>query len=142
MFYVNSKSGNKYGVVDTKDRIEEFYTEKQLRSFKVPILGVYESDILVVAPPDVIRSYISNKLVKDLVERIPLWYTFDLVFRSKPNGLNIVTNYGISIRRSSKDTYTLFDENRNYRTFNSNDMISHLEWYIKFHQLTHFSYKE
>ena len=33
MFYVSSKNGDKYGVTDTNDNIEEFYTSEQLSDF-------------------------------------------------------------------------------------------------------------
>lgn len=34
MFYVSSKRGNKYGITDTRDGVEEFYTPKEMVEFR------------------------------------------------------------------------------------------------------------
>lgn len=44
MFYVNSKNDSKYGVIDTDDNVEEFYTKEELSDFffnhRIKIFGV------------------------------------------------------------------------------------------------------
>lgn len=44
MFYVSSKNGDKLGVTDTKDNVEEFYTKEELADFffnhRIRISGV------------------------------------------------------------------------------------------------------
>ena len=48
MFLISSKVGDKYGVKDTSDDVEEFYTSKEIydiiRNLEIPIRGVSLSD--------------------------------------------------------------------------------------------------
>ena len=51
MFYVSSRNGNLYGVTDTTDEVEEFYTAEQIYALiyklRIIILGVTKDNILV-----------------------------------------------------------------------------------------------
>lgn len=50
MFYISSKRGSKYGIRDTKDGIEEFYSPDQIKQIakKIKIYGVSYKGITVV----------------------------------------------------------------------------------------------
>lgn len=60
MFYVSRKVGRKYGVIDTTDGVEEFYTMKALEEFVesgVPIRGVdYINRKLVITPVSIVET--------------------------------------------------------------------------------------
>lgn len=71
MFYVSRKVGRKYGVIDTSDNVEEFYSMKDLERFYnngIQIKGVeYVCRRFVVTPAIVVDNKVSaakNKLVK------------------------------------------------------------------------------
>ena len=70
MFYISRRRGSKYGVVDTSDGVEEFYTKERLKSFYdrgIDIEGVsYVDGLFVVTPTirvDSKESAAKNKLM-------------------------------------------------------------------------------
>lgn len=70
MFYISRRRGSKYGVVDTSDGVEEFYTKERLKSFYdrgINIEGVsYVNGLFVVTPTirvDSKKSAAKNKLM-------------------------------------------------------------------------------
>lgn len=70
MFYISRRKGNKYGVVDTSDGVEEFYTKERLKRFYdrgINIEGVsYVNGLFVVTPTirvDSKKSAAKNKLM-------------------------------------------------------------------------------
>lgn len=71
MFYVSRKVGRKYGVIDTSDNVEEFYSMKDLENFYnngVAIKGVdYVGKRFVVTPAIFIKDKVAaakNRIVK------------------------------------------------------------------------------
>lgn len=145
MFYIDSKkSDGTYGVIDTKDNIKEFYTEKQLRSFGVDIFGLYDDCIFVSGTPNLISYLCRNGRYKDMIKRMPLYYTFTIRFKSRPTKgeMSFVSNYVIEIRRSDENTYSLFDENRRYRTLDEVSLVNTVSWYFNNNILSDISFKE
>lgn len=53
MFYVSSKKGDLYGVTDTKDEVEEFYSKEQLFKYcteGIKIAGIFGTSINITSP--------------------------------------------------------------------------------------------
>lgn len=74
MFYISRKVGNNYGVVDTKDNIEEFYTREQIldtvSKLKVSIKGVRENTVNVYAPKFDLDFTVNNAEFEDVINNI------------------------------------------------------------------------
>lgn len=53
MFYVSSKNGSHFGVTDTKDNVQEYYSREELLAFHdkgITIHGVTSSKITITSP--------------------------------------------------------------------------------------------
>lgn len=84
MFYISRKLGTKYGVIDSTDGVEEFYSMKQLERFLaqgVQILGVaYVHNRLIVNPAVVVDSKSQAAKTKLLKGTCTGYAGFDLKF--------------------------------------------------------------
>lgn len=112
MFYVSSAKGNKFGVTDTGDGKEEFYSKEELLTFVnkqgVEINGVDNHDVCVVVLPKatlkLFKSYDFESALKSMVTDNTC---FGIKLRSQPTGgeMHFVSNECINIRRVGVDKF-------------------------------------
>lgn len=122
MFYVSRKVGRKYGVIDTNDGIEEFYTIKALKEFidnGVQIRGVeYIHKRLVITPISIVEnrnSAAKNRVVSGTSTGID---GFDLKFEGdKVIALPLTDKFFEYAERNSKNGGFVL---------NIPDMVTHL----------------
>ena len=113
MFYVSSKVKDKYGITDTLDGVEEFYTKKDIldlvNKFHLEILGVdIDSNICIVVPLNVTAKLFREGKIYQAISSMTIDNTrFGIVFRSKPNKYNFVNNAVINISRRGVNSYNL-----------------------------------
>lgn len=114
MLYINSLKNNLYGVIDTDDNTEEYFTKKKL-------LDIVRNQILVIDGVDVDNNAICivkpiNQTLKDLrncIDYKHVLYTMSmnnsigLRFKSKPTTgeMSFVKNQVLNISRSGIDDY-------------------------------------
>ena len=122
MFYVSRKVGRKYGVIDTTDGVEEFYTMKALKEFidnGVQIRGVeYIRKKLVITPISIVEnrnSAAKNRVVSGTSTGIE---GFDLKFEGdKVIALPLTDKFFEYAERNSKNGGFVL---------NIPDMVTHL----------------
>lgn len=122
MFYVSRKVGRKYGVIDTNDGVEEFYTIKALKEFiddGVQIRGVeYIYKRLVITPISIVEnrnSAAKNRVVSGTSTGIE---GFDLKFEGdKVIALPLTDKFFEYANKNSKN---------NGFVLNIPDMVTHL----------------
>lgn len=122
MFYVSRKVGRKYGVIDTNDGVEEFYTIKALKEFidnGVQIRGVeYICKRLVITPISIVEnrnSAAKNRVVSGTSTGID---GFDLKFEGdKVIALPLTDKFFEYTNKNSKN---------NGFVLNIPDMVTHL----------------
>lgn len=122
MFYVSRKVGKKYGVIDTNDGVEEFYTIKALKEFidsGVQIRGVdYIYRKLVITPVSVVETKnlaAKNRIVSGTSTGID---GFDLKFEGdKVIALPLTDEFFEYANKNSKN---------NGFVLNIPDMVTHL----------------
>lgn len=113
MFYVSSKVKDKYGITDTSDGVEEFYTKKDIlnlvNKFNIEISGIdTDSNICIVVPPNVTAKLFREGKIHQAISSMTIDNTrFGIVFRSKPNKYNFVNNAVINISRRGVNSYNL-----------------------------------
>lgn len=113
MFYISDEGmGGAYKVTDTDDMVTESYTEAELRSFGVEILGLYDDAVFVVRTPAVITSLLKNNTISEAIKRMPYNYKFKVGYKTRPNGLGIVSHKEFIISRSSFTKYFIEDTGR------------------------------
>ena len=103
MYYISSKNGNKYGVTDTTDGVEEFYTAIQLRDlvlqgFRIKGCSYGSRDELKIKGFWSINVEERHKVIEIKVGR---YYNFK--FRDRWNGVNQCTGYCSKIDSSEYD---------------------------------------
>lgn len=134
MYYISSQKGNKYGVTDTEDGIEEFYTKEQLMSIYaqgIEVNGLSDENIFVVYPIDKIRSLINSGDFKEAYKYLPEGYRLVTVLRSSPVGeLNICSRECIEVSRNYRGNYNI-EVHRNYYTdCDFNTLVDKVSWYF------------
>ena len=76
MFFVSSKRGSQFGVTDTKDGVEQFYTSEQLskikKKYNINIVGFQGKDVIVLGHEPF--RYPLMKLFRGLGVRVDLDY--------------------------------------------------------------------
>lgn len=130
MYFIDNKRGNEWGVVDTKDNVEEFYTEEQLRSFNIEIYGLYDDCIFISATPKMIEYWVKQGFAQDVVLRMPLHVTFEFYLKDKKaNGLNMISHYHIRVYRSRIDEW-VYNDGKGYKFLDIDTLKSELDWYF------------
>lgn len=97
MYYISRLYNNKYGIIDTSDNIEEFYTKNEILGMDLPIKGVKNGYI---------RPYRVNL---DLGFELTSAYFFD-----EYNGNSIAVNirvYGNKLLEYAKQFYSEIEDN-------------------------------
>ena len=112
MLYVSKKKDNKYGVVDTEDWAEEFYTKEELREIHklgVKVRGITDTGIKVVnwrQEPEYIRAKMLGYKFRFLdVNKILCSY--------KPDSMSTIPSFCLDLDKMSEKTGYVyrFDQN-------------------------------
>lgn len=124
MFYVSSKNNDNWGVTDTEDGIEDFFTKPQLLKIarKVEIDGVdtFSSSICIVKSIDeTVRLFKQGKVHLALSTMSIENKTVAIKFKSKPTKgeMKFVSHKCIRVARSSVNEYNFdLDSSKSYRS--------------------------
>lgn len=117
MFYVSrinhELDGIKYGITDTKDGVEEFYSKAQIFQFSksIDIDGVDIADnlICIVKPvKETIRLFKQGKVHLAISTMTINNDSFGLRFKSKPTGgeMNFVNHQVLNVSRSGVNSFS------------------------------------
>lgn len=116
MYWVSSKKDDLYGVTDTRDNVENFFTAKELFEIiaedKVEIDGVDTEDMkicLVKLADDTVRLFKQGKVHLAVCTMTLSGRWFGLKFRSKPTGgeMSMVRNRIVNICRNGVNSYSI-----------------------------------
>lgn len=144
MFYISSKKGDKYGVTDSRDGVEEFYTKLELKALNIPILGMYpHNKFIVVIPPNDVKDYIVRRDIKYAINNLPLGYKFIFNFNGCPTkgDTNFISDYTVEIKRLNEEDYGFLDEFGDYSYLRARGVVNKLVWYVSHSTLVKFSYR-
>lgn len=145
MFYVSKVEEDKFYVTDTRDNVAEGYRASALRqiSKSVEILGVYDDFIITVLPPKEIINWFQYGHIEKALKSMPLYYTFNLYYRSEPRGeLNMTYPYNLQICRENCYRYSFVDEHNRRSTKDFDSLCQGLVWYVNNNKLEKAFYKE
>lgn len=113
MFYISSIKDNNFGVTDTEDGVEEFYTRTQIFQFSksIDIDGVDTADnlICIVKPvKETIRLFKQGKVHLAISTMTINNDSFGLRFKSKPTGgkMNFVKHQVLNVSRSGVNSFS------------------------------------
>ena len=113
MFYISSIKDNNFGVTDTEDGVEEFYTRTQILQFSksLDIDGVDTADnlICIVKPvKETIRLFKQGKVHLAISTMTINNDSFGLRFKSKPTGgeLRFVNHQVLNVSRSGVNSFS------------------------------------
>lgn len=113
MFYISSIKDNNFGVTDTEDGVEEFYTRTQIFQFSksIDIDGVDTVDnlICIVKPvKETIRLFRQGKVHLAISTMTINNDSFGLRFKSKPTGgeMNFVKHQVLNVSRSGVNSFS------------------------------------
>lgn len=113
MFYISSIKDNNFGVTDTEDGVEEFYTRTQILQFSksIDIDGVDTADnlICIVKPvKETIRLFKQGKVHLAISTMTINNNSFGLRFKSKPTGgeMNFVKHQVLNVSRSGVNSFS------------------------------------
>lgn len=113
MFYISSIKDNNFGVTDTEDGVEEFYTRTQILQFSksLDIDGVDTTDnlICIVKPvKETIRLFKQGKVHLAISTMTINNNSFGLRFKSKPTGgeMNFVKHQVLNVSRSGVNSFS------------------------------------
>lgn len=134
MYYISSKKGSKYGIIDTEDGVEEFYTKEQLRSIyaqNIEVNGLCDDGAFVVYPISKVKSLLNEDNFKDAYKYLPEGYRLVTVLRSSPVGeLNICTRECIEVCRNYKGNYNIEIHGSYYTDCDFDTLINKVSWYF------------
>lgn len=112
MFYISSIKDNNFGVTDTKDGVEEFYSKAQIFQFSknLDIDGVDTADnlICIVKPVnETVRLFKQGKVHLAISTMTINNDSFGLRFKSKPTGgeLRFVNHQVLNVSRSGANSF-------------------------------------
>lgn len=113
MFYISSIKDNNFGVTDTEDGVEEFYTRTQILQFSksLDIDGVDTADnlICIVKPvKETIRLFKQGKVHLAISTMTINNSSFGLRFKSKPTSgeLRFVNHQVLNVSRSGVNSFS------------------------------------
>lgn len=113
MFYISSIKDNNFGVTDTEDGVEEFYTRTQIFQFSKSLYidGVDTADnlICIVKPvKETIRLFKQGKVHLAISTMTINNSSFGLRFKSKPTSgeLRFVTHQVLNVSRSGVNSFS------------------------------------
>lgn len=113
MFYISSIKDNNFGVTDTEDGVEEFYTRTQIFQFSksIDIDGVDTVDnlICIVKPvKETIRLFKQGKVHLAISTMTINNDSFGLRLKSKPTGgeMNFVKHQVLNVSRSGVNSFS------------------------------------
>ena len=123
MFYISSIKDNNFGVTDTEDGVEEFYTRAQIFQFakNLDIDGVDISSKLIgiVKPVDeTVRLFKMGKVHLAISTMTLNNSSFGLRFKSKPTGgeLRFINHQVLNVSRSGVNSFNYdLGYSRSYR---------------------------
>ena len=124
MFYISSIKDNNFGVTDTEDGVEEFYTRTQILQFSksLDIDGVdTSSNIICVVKPvnETVRLFKQGKGHLAISTMTINNSSFGLRFKSKPTGgeLRFVNHKVLNVSRSGANRFNYdLGYSRSYRS--------------------------
>lgn len=113
MFYISSIKDNNFGVTDTEDGVEEFYTRTQILQFSksLDIDGVdISSNLICIVKPvkETIRLFKQGKVHLAISTMTINNDSFGLRFKSKPTGgeMNFVKHQVLNVSRSGVNSFS------------------------------------
>lgn len=113
MFYISSIKDNNFGVTDTEDGVEEFYTRTQILQFSksLDIDGVdISSNLICIVKPvkETIRLFKQGKVHLAISTMTINNNSFGLRFKSKPTGgeMNFVKHQVLNVSRSGVNSFS------------------------------------
>lgn len=138
MFYISSKKNDLYGVTDTQDGKEEFYSRDTILSFVrnqgIEIDGVGSHSLCkVVLPKDTVTLFKQGKINLAVSSMTLSNESFGLRFKSKPTGreMSFVHNDCLNISRIDVNSFS-YDKgsSKSYRSgLELDDILVILEGY-------------